>query len=215
MDKDIQERLYRYASAYSEEESPLLQKIHRETHLEIYQPNMLSGHLQGRLLSLFSKLLQPKTIVEIGTFTGYATLCLAEGLAKGGVIHTIELNDELEERCLNYFEQSDKKEAIHLHIGDAVKILPQLPPPIDLVFIDADKPNYETYLDLVIEKVRKGGLIIVDNVFFHGQVLRTQAKQSKNAQAIVDFNQKIKGDKRISPLLLPFRDGLFILEKKG
>jgi len=205
--------LDKYAERHTAKESDLLYKINRETHLEVYQPNMMSGHVQGHFLSIFSKLLQPKKIVEIGTFTGYAALCLADGLTNSGILHTIEINDELAERCQSYFDQSKKKEQIQLHIGNALDILPNISKPIDLVFIDGDKPNYANYFDLVIDKVPKGGFILADNVLYHNQVLLPVKQQSKNAHAITLFNKKVNNDPRVSPLLLPLRDGLLILEK--
>lgn len=212
-DTNILEPLSEYAGKFTAPESPLLQKINRETHLRSHQAQMLSGHLQGRFLSLISRWIQPKRILEIGTFTGYSALCLAEGLRPEGVLHTIDNNDELRETCLGYFKESEFKDHIKLHTGDAIELLPTLDGPFDLVFIDADKPNYSNYFDLVIEKVRKGGFILADNVLYHGEVLADAAKQSKNGKAIVAFNEKVSKDKRVRPLLLPIRDGIFILEK--
>ncbi len=210
---NFMEEVNKYAEAHTAEESTLLHKITRETHLEVYQAVMLSGQLQGRFLSLLSRLLQPKTIVEIGTFTGYSALCLAEGLPKNGILHTIEINDELAERSQTYFNESEYKNQIQLHIGHALDLLPTFSPPIDLVFIDADKPNYSNYFDLLIDKISKGGLIIADNVLFHGEVLASTEKRSKNGKAMKRFNQKVTKDQRVRPLFLPLRDGLFILEK--
>src|SRR5690625_4962608 len=199
MSLKFSEQLSQYAARYTAEESPLLQKIDRETHLKSHQAQMLSGHLQGRLLSLISRLLRPKYILEIGTFTGYSALCLAEGLGKEGILHTIDINDELADRCKAYFKEAGKGDKIQLHTGDALEILPSLPGPFDLVFIDADKPNYSNYFDLVIGKVNPGGLILADNVLYHGEVLQPGREQSKNGRAIAAFNEKIKKDKRVSP----------------
>ncbi len=208
------EDINRYAERCTRLESALLKKIDKETHLETFQPNMLSGKVQGRFLSLLSRLLQPKSILEIGTFTGYSALCLAEGLAEKGALHTIDINDELAERCRRYFKEAGMEDKIHLHTGDALDILPALPGPFDLVFIDADKPNYSRYFDLVVDKVNPGGLILADNVLYHGEVVLAEQDRSKNGGAIARFNQKVAADDRVTPLLLPFRDGLFVLQKK-
>lgn len=210
----ISEAINRYAAQHTALESDLLKKIERETHLGTFQPLMLSGHLQGRFLSLISRLIHPKTILEIGTFTGYSALCLAEGLSEQGQLHTIDNNDELAARCRQYFREAGMEEKIQLHTGEALNILPALPGPFDLVYIDADKPSYSRYFDLVVDKVNTGGLILADNVLYHGKVLLPQEKQSKNGRAITAFNQKVTEDDRVIPLLLPFRDGLFILQKK-
>lgn len=210
----ISEAINRYAEQHSALIPALLKKIERETHLETFQPHMLTGPVQGRFLSLISRLMRPNTILEIGTFTGYSALCLAEGLADKGMLHTIDNNDELTTRCKKYFKEAGMEEKIILHIGEAPDIIPTLQESFDLVYIDADKPNYSRYFDLVIDKVKSGGLILADNVLYHGKVLLPEEKQSKNGRAIVAFNEKVKDDKRVTPLLLPLRDGLFILQKR-
>lgn len=210
----IEDRLTRYAEQYTSPEPPLLRRINRETNTQVSHPNMISGHLQGRLLSLMSKLIGPSKILEIGTFTGYSALCLAEGLRQDGVLHTIDNNDELAERSSAYFEAAGAGGKIIAHTGDALEILPTLEGPFDLVFIDADKPNYEQYFDLVIDKVRPGGLILVDNVLYHGEVLEAPHKQSNNAKAISAFNKKIAPLTNIEKVLLTVRDGLFVIRKK-
>jgi caffeoyl-CoA O-methyltransferase len=172
---------------------------------------MLSGQLQGRLLALLSRLKQPKFILEIGTFTGYSAVCLAEGLQPEGLLITIEANEELESRIQTYFAQTEKKEQIQLIIGQALEVIPNLDYSYDLVFIDADKANYINYFDLVIEKVNRGGLIIADNVLWSGKV--TQGATDKNTKAILAFNDKVHQDPRVSNLLLPVRDGLMIMQK--
>ncbi len=214
MANDIREELSRYSDKYTAEESTLLKKINRETHLEVYHSNMLSGHVQGRFLSLLSRLKHPRTILEIGTFTGYSAVCLAEGLQEGGKLFTIDNNDELAERCKSYFKEAGLEEKIVPYTGDAAEVIPTLPGPFDLVFIDADKPNYSRYFDLVIDKVPKDGLIIADNVLYHGEVLLPPEKQSKNGKAIASFNKKVHTDERVVPLMLDVRDGLYIMQKR-
>ena len=163
-----------YAEAHTEVETMLLQELQRETHLNVLMPRMLSGHLQGRLLSLISKLLNPKYVLEIGTFTGYSALCLAEGLAPDGVLHTIDNNEELNDIALSYFNRSDFSKKIVKHTGDASQIVPLIPHLWDLVFIDADKRNYKKYYEMVLDRVRPGGLIVADNVLWSGKVINTQ-----------------------------------------
>jgi predicted O-methyltransferase YrrM len=190
----------------------LLKKIDRETQLEVLIPRMVSGHLQGRLLSMLSKLMQPKRILEIGTFTGYATLCLAEGLANDGKIITLDINEELEDRVRGYFSESDFNQQIDYKIGNALETIPPLDEVFDIVFIDADKKNNGTYYDMIFDKVRKGGLIIVDNVLWSGKVL-TKINDTDTSN-INTFNQLIAVDNRIEKLILPVRDGLFLMRKK-
>lgn len=172
---------------------------------------MLSGHYQGRLLSMLSKLLSPKSILEIGTYTGYATLCLAEGLSDKGILHTIDINEELAERVKPWFEESGLKEKINYHIGNAINIIPNLTEVFDLVFIDADKKNNEIYYDLVLDKVRPGGLIIVDNVLWSGKVVARD--NDPDTVAICNFNRKITKDHRVKKIILPVRDGLMLIQK--
>lgn len=210
----MNEPLQEYAAQHSAQEPPLLKKINRETYVQVPQPHMLSGHLQGRFLSLISKLVRPEKILEIGTFTGYSALCLAEGLQPGGELHTLDINDELAERCRAYFKQAGLSDQIFLHTGDATMLLAAIPGPFDLVFIDADKPNYSTYYDLVIDKLRPGGVILADNVLYHGEILNSAGGQSHNARAISAFNKKIAADDRVEPVLLTLRDGLFLIRKK-
>lgn len=197
---------------YCEPESELLQKIDRETNLKVLMPRMLSGHYQGRVLSFLSKMVSPKRILEIGTFTGYATLCLAEGLTEGGIIYTLDINEELEEMVKRNFAQSDYTSKIKYILGDATQTVNTLDETFDLVFIDADKKNNGTYYDLVFNRIRPGGLIIVDNVLWSGKVLNTN--QDKDTKNITTFNDKIAADDRVEKLILPVRDGLFIIRKK-
>lgn len=202
-----------YSRSFTEPESDLLKRLDRETHAQVLQPRMLSGHLQGRFLALISSLIQPKLILEIGTYTGYSALCLAEGLVLSGKLITLDINEELERFTRSFFEQSPLGSQIDYRIVDAKDEIPRIEDEIDLVFIDADKRNYALYFDLVINKVRKGGLIIVDNVLWSGKVVDESAKD-KSTQALRDFNQKCLEDPRVENLLLPLRDGLLILKKK-
>lgn len=207
IDDDLQQLLLRYC----EPESPLLKQIDRETNLKVLMPRMLSGHYQGRVLSMLSKLLAPQCILEIGTFTGYATLCLAEGLTANGKLFTLDINIELEDRVRQYFAQSPYQNQIHYILGDASQSLAQLHEVFDLVFIDADKKNNGHYYDMIFDRVRPGGLIIVDNVLWSGKVV--QNKMDSDTQNIVNFNDKIAADTRVEKLILPVRDGLFIIRK--
>lgn len=209
----LSEELERYAELHSCPEPEILQELNRETHLKTLQPRMLSGHLQGRVLSLISKLIAPSLIVEIGTFTGYSTLCLAEGLSQEGKIHTIDVNEELSDIQDKYFAQSDQSHQIVRHFGEALSIIPTLPSDIDLVFIDADKKNYPHYFDIILPKMKKGGVIISDNVLWSGKVLE-EGKIDKKTQIIKDYNQNINQDPRVESVLLPIRDGLTITRIK-
>jgi predicted O-methyltransferase YrrM len=197
---------------YCEPESELLQKIDRETNLKVLMPRMLSGHYQGRVLSFLSKMINPNRILEIGTFTGYATLCLAEGLTENGIIYTLDINEELEEMVRHNFAQSDYNSKIKYILGDATQTVNSLEETFDLVFIDADKKNNGTYYDLVFNRIKPGGLIIVDNVLWSGKVLNPN--QDKDTKNITTFNDKIAADDRVEKLILPVRDGLFIIRKK-
>lgn len=207
----LTEGLQAYLEQHMDAEPQLLAHINRETHLKVPMPRMLSGYYQGRLLSMFSKLQSPKRILEIGTYTGYSTICLAEGLAEGGIIHTIDINEELEDRVREYFKRSGFEDKINYHIGNALDIIGGLNEIFDLIFIDADKKNNGNYYDLVFDKVRKGGVILVDNVLWSGKVL--SGKNDKDTIQIRDFNEKIANDKRVEKLILPIRDGLFIIRK--
>ncbi|SRR5690606_5523855 len=201
-----------YLEKACDTEPALLQRINRETYLKETAPHMLSGHYQGRLLAFLSKLISPTKILEVGTFTGYATLCLAEGLAAGGEIHTIDHNVELEDRVRGYFGQSGVNDIIHYHLGDAATIIPTIAGPLDLVFIDADKKNNGTYYELALEKTRSGGLILIDNVLWKGRVVKDAG--DSQTQQIATLNSQLANDKRIDKLILPIRDGLFLLRKR-
>ena len=208
----IDDNLQQLLLNYCEPETELLQKINRETHLKVLMPRMLSGHYQGRVLSLLSKMINPSRILEIGTFTGYATLCLAEGLSKEGILYTLDINEELEDMVRENFAASGYADQIKYIIGDATGSLATLEESFDLVFIDADKKNNGTYYDLIFDKVRPGGIIIVDNVLWSGKVLSNA--QDKDTKNISTFNDKVAADSRVEKLILPVRDGLFIIRKK-
>jgi len=211
----LSEDLERYAEQHSQQEPPLLAALVRETHLRVLQPRMLSGHLQGRLLSVLSKLLAPSYIVEIGTFTGYATLCLAEGLAPLGRLHTIEANEEYEDIQNKYFGQSPYREQIVQHFAPALEVLPTLPDAIDLVFIDADKKNYLNYLEAVLPKMRVGGVILSDNVLWSGKVVEPVKDNDKHTQVLMAYNECLATDPRLETVLLPIRDGLTLSRVKS
>lgn len=203
-----------YATTHSAAEPELLTELARETHLKTTMPRMLSGHLQGRLLSMLSKLVQPELILEIGTFTGYATLCLAEGLQPGGKLITIDTNDETASIAQRFFARSEYASQIELRNANAMEEIPKLNAHFDLVFIDADKENYSNYFDMVIGKMKKGGLIIADNVLWSGKVVQPVKPNDEDTIAIMSFNDKVCADARVEQLLLPVRDGLMILRVK-
>ncbi len=204
-----------YALRHTDSEPALLQELNRETNLNVLMPRMLSGHFQGRFLSFISKLIRPEFILEIGTYTGYSALCLAEGMASGGQLHTIDNNEELDQISRKYFNKSDYRNQIIKHTGNALEIIPTLSCQWDLVFIDADKINYRKYFGMVIDNVRPGGLIITDNVLWSGKVLSAHIPENdKDTLAIRDFNESILFDNRLENLLLPLRDGLYCSIKK-
>jgi predicted O-methyltransferase YrrM len=206
----IDSAIEEYARVFSGEPSALLQELDRETHAMILQPRMLSGHLQGRFLSFFAKVCRPTTILEIGTYTGYSALCLAEGLLAGGRLITIDINEELEKFTRSFFDRSEYKEQIDYRIADAKDELMKIEGPFDMVFIDADKRNYALYYDLIIDKMSPGGIILVDNVLWSGKIVDENARD-KSTQALKDFNQKCLDDPRVDKMLLPLRDGLYML----
>lgn len=210
----LPEALDNYVVSHSEQEPELLQQLTRETYQKILQPIMLSGPYQGRVLSMISKLVNPKSILELGTFTGYATLCLAEGLQKDGVIHTIDINEELHDFQRKYFDMSEYGSQIIQHTGSAIDIIPDLDISFDLVFIDADKPNYSNYFHLIIDKLNSGGIILSDNVLWHGKVIEELNEKDVSTKAVLDYNTLLKEDERIETVVLPIRDGLTISRKK-
>ncbi|MAM04540.1 MAG: methyltransferase [Flavobacteriales bacterium] len=207
----IPQKISDYSNLFSEKESDLLQKISRETHLKMINPRMLSGHIQGRFLSMISKMIKPMNIIEVGTFTGYSTLCLAEGLKKNGKIHTIDINEEYAEFAKKYFIMSDYKKKINQYVGDATKIIPKIKYNFQLAFIDADKTNYSKYYDLIFKKLDINGYIIADNVLWSGKV--TENRKDKETNSIHNFNNIVMNDNRIENILLPIRDGLMICRK--
>lgn len=210
----LSEELENYAAQHTEDEPLLLQELNKRTHLNVLQPRMISGHFQGRFLSLLSKMVQPSTILEIGTYTGYATLCLAEGLHPEGVLHTIDIKEELTDLQREFFDRSGYGSQIVQHLGKAADIIPSLNTTFDLVFIDADKQNYAHYFDLVIEKMNRGGLILSDNVLWSGKVVEEVKHNDKHTQALMAYNQKIKDDPRVETVLLPIRDGITLSRVK-
>lgn len=201
-----------YAEQHTSKDNALLHTIYRETHLEVLRPQMLSGQTQGRFLAMLSQMIRPQTILEIGTYTGYSTLCLAEGLRAEGVIYTIDKNEELETRVKGYFAKSKYATQIKYLVGNAVDIVPTLDEKFDLVFIDADKKNYSFYYDQVFERIKPGGFILVDNVLWYGKVIDTQ-KKDEDTEAIRKFNEKVNQDYRVENVILTIRDGLMLVRK--
>ena len=211
----LPEALDNYVVEHSEQEPDLLQQLTRETYQKILQPIMLSGPYQGRVLSMISKLMRPKSILELGTFTGYATLCLAEGLQADGELHTIDVNEELVDFQRKYFDKSDYGKCIYQHLGNALEIIPTLEQNFDLVFIDADKINYSKYFHMIIEKLNSGGVLISDNVLWSGKVLEKNIKKEDHTTISINaYNHLVNTDKRIETIMLPIRDGLTISRKK-
>ncbi len=203
-----------YADRFTSPESPLLEEINRQTMANHPHAHMLSGHVQGKFLSFFSTILQPSYVLEIGTFTGYSALCLAEGLSSLGELHTLELREADAATAKANFSKSEKNKQIHLHLGNAKEIIPELNYTWDLVFIDADKTAYIDYYEMVVPRLRTGGWILADNVLFHGEVLE-EPLSGKNAKAIQAFNEHVQKDSRTEQLLVTIRDGLLIIKKKG
>jgi len=203
-----------YILSHIDEEDPLLAALSRDANVNLLRPRMLSGHFQGRLLKMFCRMVRPRRVLEIGTYTGYATLCMAEGMEEGSLIHTIEIDDEMEDFIRKYLPLSPHRNKIKLHIGDAMQIIPILDEIFDMVLIDADKRDYAGYYDLVFDKVRQGGLILADNTLWDGKVTEKIHPSDKQALSIVAFNEKIKNDGRIEKVILPGRDGLTVMWKK-
>ena len=209
----IEERVEEYSMLHTTKESELLNKIDRETHLEVLRPRMLSGHFQGRILSMLSKMISPYRILEIGTYTGYSAICLAEGLTEDGKLYTIDINEELEDRVRQYFLESKYNQQIDLIIGDALNLIPRLNESWDIVFIDADKKNYTKYFNMVVASVKSGGYIIADNVLWSGKVVEKD-HLDEDTLALRVFNDTLSKDPRFEVVLLPIRDGLLIARKK-
>ena len=209
----INESILEYSLKKSNKESDILKKLRKETNQKVLHPRMLTSPLQGRLLSLISKLIRPKKILEIGTYTGYGTLCLSEGLDSNGTIHTIEVNEELIDFQNKFFNQSDKKNQIIQHVGNALNLIKKISGPFDIVFLDADKGNYINYFELISPKIKKGGLLISDNVLWSGKVLEKTDKNDLDTQVIKKFNSLLQKNKMFETVLLPIRDGLSLSRK--
>ena len=203
-----------YILSHSDEEGLLLAALNRDANVNLLRPRMLSGHLQGRILKMFCRMLKPKRVLEIGTYTGYATLCMAEALEKDAEIHTLEINDEMEDFIRKYVSQSPDKDKIKLYFGDAMEIIPAMDEIFDLVFIDADKRLYSDYYDLIFDKLPAGALILADNTLWDGKVLEPLQSSDKQTAGILAFNDKIKADQRVEKVILPLRDGLTMIWKK-
>jgi caffeoyl-CoA O-methyltransferase len=209
----IDDNILNYSISKSEKESKLLNDLYRETYLKVLNPRMISGHYQGRILSLISKIISPKKILEIGTYTGYSAICLCEGMDKDGILHTIDNNKELVEIQNKYFKKANLTNKIVQHSGDAKNIIPLIEEEFDIVFIDADKESYPEYYDLIINKVRSGGIIIADNILWSGKILEKVEKDDQATKSIIEFNNKIIEDDRVKNIILPIRDGLNIVRK--
>lgn len=203
-----------YILQHSDEEPPMLAKLNRDAHVKLLRPRMMAGHLQGRVLKMFCRMLRPKRVLEIGTYTAYATFCMAEGIDQDAVIHTVEVNDEMEPFVRPYLEQSPDRAKIRVHWGDVSEVLPKLNETFDLVYIDGDKRDYCAYYDLVFPYVRAGGLMLADNTLWSGKVVDGDAPASDmQTKGILAFNEMIKADKRVEKVMLPLRDGLTVIWK--
>jgi predicted O-methyltransferase YrrM len=210
----IADNLDQYVCAHSENEPAVLADLNRKTHVSVIQPRMLSGHYQGRVLSMLSHMIQPERVLEIGTYTGYSALCLAEGLKENGQVITIDVNEELEDFVATYIEKAGMHDRVKQLIGDAKELIPTLEGQFDIVFIDADKKNYCNYYELVFDKVKPGGYIIADNVLWSGKVLEDYDTLDRETKILMDYNRKIHEDERVQEVLLPIRDGIMIARKK-
>lgn len=209
----VHQEIEQYIQALCSEEPVVLKELSRETYLKVLMPRMLSGHVQGRLLSLISHMLSPENVLEIGTFTGYSAICFAEGLREGGCVHTIDINEELEDFVGEFVQKAGMSGKIRQYIGDAMEIIPLMDMEFDLVFIDADKANYLNYYNLVVPKVRQGGIILVDNVLWSGKVVEREGAK-KDTRTILDFNKAVADDPRVDQVILPVRDGIQLIRKK-
>ena len=212
--KFLPEKIDQYASDHSQKEPELLQELFKETWQKALVPRMISGHFQGRVLSMISKLISPKTILEIGTYTGYSALCMAEGLQKSGMIHTIDHNEELHDFQRKFFDRSDYSDQIKQYTGEALDVLNEINGPFDLVFIDADKANYSNYYLAIIDKMNPGGVILSDNVLWSGKVTETPSQKDQDTKALIAYNRMMNEDPRIETVLLPIRDGLTVSRVK-
>ena len=206
-------KIYNYIDHHTTDESPILSKLRRETELKYLNPIMLSGKVQGNFLTIISKLIKPLNVLEIGTYTGYSTLCLAEGLPAEGVIHTIDKNEELLDIQNIYFEKSGFKNQIKQYTGDALAVIPGLNINFDMIFLDADKENYIKYLELISPKLNPGGVLLTDNVLWHGKILESTENQDRTTKSIDNFNKKVREDKSLKTVILPIRDGISLTLK--
>lgn len=211
---DNRKYLDKYILDHIDREDEVLKELDRETNLKVLGGRMISGHLQGQVLTMLSKMIQPKNILEIGTFTGYSAICLAKGLTKNGKLITIEINDELESIAAKYFEKAGLKDCIVQKVGSAAEIIPTLNHTFDLVFIDADKREYIEYFELIFDKVQSGGYIIADNTLWSGKILKTPSADDHHTKGIIDFNTFIKNNNQVEKVILPLRDGMTIIRKK-
>ncbi|MEA3443103.1 MAG: O-methyltransferase [Bacteroidota bacterium] len=210
----MEDKLKEYLLSHIDKEDELLAQLARNSNVKIYHGRQVSGHLQGKILEMISKMIRPKNILEIGTFTGYSAICLAKGLQPGGKLHTIEINDELEDFIRHYLYQSSEKEKITLHIGDALKIIPKLNIMFDLVFIDGNKKHYSDYYNQIFDKIIDGGFIIADNILWDGKVVQDDLRNNDHfAHGIMEFNEMINSDTRVEKVILPVRDGMMIIRK--
>jgi caffeoyl-CoA O-methyltransferase len=205
--------IFEYARQHSSPEDEVLAALNRETHLRTVYPNMLSGHLQGRFLEMISHLLAPRRILEIGTFTGYSAICMARGLAEGGLLHTIDMNDETMVIARKFIHLASLDDKIILHTGNAMEIIPDLREVFDLIFIDADKPQYVSYYNAVFDKLRVGGIILADNVLWDGKVLNENKYPDRETKGILNFNKFVSEDVRVEKVMIPLRDGLLMIRK--
>mgnify|MGYP001431975438 FL=1 len=212
MNNFINKDILEYSEKYSQQEPEILQELNRETHLKILNPRMLSGFFQGRLLSIISKLIKPKKVLEIGTYTGYSAICIAEGMNKNGIIHTIDKNEELNTIQKKYFKKSGLENNIIQYNGCALDIIPKIEEKFDLIFIDADKENYINYFNLVIDKLNNNGVILADNVLWSGKVINSE-DHDLTTNVLREFNRMVNNDKRVETILLPIRDGISIIRK--
>ena len=212
MNNFINKDIFEYSEKYSQQEPEILQELNRETHLKILNPRMLSGFFQGRLLSVISKLIKPKKVLEIGTYTGYSAICISEGMNKNGIIHTIDKNEELNTIQKKYFKKSGLENNIIQYNGCALDIIPKIEEKFDLIFIDADKENYINYFNLVIDKLNNNGVILADNVLWSGKVINSE-DHDLTTNVLREFNKSVNNDKRVETILLPIRDGISIIRK--
>jgi caffeoyl-CoA O-methyltransferase len=209
----LPELLENYVGDHTKPEPEILKKLSRETHAQVMMPQMLSGHVQGRFLKMLSCMINPSQVLEIGTFTGYSSLCIAEGIKEGGMIHTIDINEELAPIVTRYIKEAGAEKKIKTYTGNAVDIIPTINAVFDMVFIDADKKNYVKYYELIFDKVRKGGFILADNVLWSGKVIEQSSKNDEETKGIVEYNNMVMADKRVENVMVPIRDGIMIARK--